>query len=73
MPSRPLETIIDVLLRAYPAKTRAERERMQADEIYKAGAPLRVCATKHFLSFPTSHIHLNLRYRLQEKLLLSLI
>ncbi|KIM89127.1 hypothetical protein PILCRDRAFT_768313 [Piloderma croceum F 1598] len=41
-PSRPLEAVIDVLLRAYPAKIRAEGERIQADEVYKAGTPLRI-------------------------------
>jgi E3 ubiquitin-protein ligase CHFR len=43
-PSRPLQTIIDVLLRAYPAKARTERERQQADEVYKPGTSLRVSA-----------------------------
>lgn len=41
-PSRPLQTIVDVLLRAEPSRTRTERERMQADEIYKAGSSMRV-------------------------------
>jgi hypothetical protein len=41
-PSRPLESIIAILLRAYPSKTRAEGERVQADEIYRAGSAMRV-------------------------------
>ncbi|KAG9315829.1 hypothetical protein JVU11DRAFT_3478 [Chiua virens] len=41
-PSRPLQTIVDVLLRAVPSRARTERERMQADEIYKAGASMRI-------------------------------
>ena len=41
-PSRPLQTIVDVLLRAEPSRTRTERERIQADEVYKAGTSLRV-------------------------------
>ncbi|KIK93726.1 hypothetical protein PAXRUDRAFT_828667 [Paxillus rubicundulus Ve08.2h10] len=41
-PSRPLQTIVDVLLRAEPSRTRTERERMQADEIYKAGSSMRL-------------------------------
>ncbi|KAI9573642.1 hypothetical protein HD554DRAFT_911186 [Boletus coccyginus] len=41
-PSRPLQTIVDVLLRAEPSRTRTERERIQADEIYKAGSSMRI-------------------------------
>ncbi|KAF9241191.1 hypothetical protein BU15DRAFT_45112 [Melanogaster broomeanus] len=41
-PSRPLQTIVDVLLRADPSRTRTERERMQADEIYKVGSSMRI-------------------------------
>ncbi|KAH7885281.1 hypothetical protein F5I97DRAFT_1810715 [Phlebopus sp. FC_14] len=41
-PSRPLQTIIDVLLRSDPTRTRAERERIQADEIYKSGSSMRI-------------------------------
>ncbi|KAG6377048.1 hypothetical protein JVT61DRAFT_1097 [Boletus reticuloceps] len=41
-PSRPLQKIVDVLLRAEPSRTRTERERMQADEIYKAGSSMRI-------------------------------
>ncbi|KAK0201854.1 hypothetical protein DFS33DRAFT_1350575 [Desarmillaria ectypa] len=41
-PSRPLQTVIDVLLHAAPSKVRAERERQQADEIYSAGTSMRI-------------------------------
>ncbi|THV03864.1 hypothetical protein K435DRAFT_715169 [Dendrothele bispora CBS 962.96] len=39
-PSRPLQIVLDTLLRSAPHKARAEGERRQADEIYK-GATLR--------------------------------
>lgn len=41
-PSRPLQVIADVLVRASPSRARSVNERMQADEIYKAGMALRV-------------------------------
>ncbi|KAK7469384.1 hypothetical protein VKT23_003859 [Stygiomarasmius scandens] len=41
MPSRPLQIVLDTLLRSAPHKARAEGERRQADEIYKSGAVLR--------------------------------
>jgi hypothetical protein len=34
--------MIDVLLRAVPGKARTSRERVQADDVYKAGTSLRV-------------------------------
>lgn len=43
VPSRPLQSIVDVLLRAMPSKVRAERERQQADAIYTGGTIMRVC------------------------------
>ncbi|KAJ6525305.1 hypothetical protein DFH09DRAFT_1188845 [Mycena vulgaris] len=39
-PFRPLQSVLDVLLRAAPHKARTERERQQADEIY-AGTSMR--------------------------------
>ena len=42
MPFRGLQSIIETLLRAAPYKARTERERQQADEIYKTGHSLRV-------------------------------
>lgn len=41
-PFRALQGVIDTLLRAAPHKTRTERERQQADEIYKVGNSMRV-------------------------------
>jgi E3 ubiquitin-protein ligase CHFR len=41
-PSRTLEAILEVFLRAAPHKARAAGERAQADEIYKHGTPLSV-------------------------------
>ncbi|KAH9950596.1 hypothetical protein B0H21DRAFT_722413 [Amylocystis lapponica] len=41
-PSRALQTMVDVLLRAAPSKGRSAVERIQADEIYKAGNTLRI-------------------------------
>ncbi|KAJ3842804.1 hypothetical protein F5878DRAFT_359975 [Lentinula raphanica] len=40
-PSRPLQLIIDALLRNAPQRTRTVREREQADEIYKIGTVMR--------------------------------
>ncbi|KAK2459633.1 hypothetical protein APHAL10511_008278 [Amanita phalloides] len=40
-PFRPLQTMLDALLRAAPYKMRTERERQQADEVY-AGQMLRI-------------------------------
>ncbi|KAI6027655.1 hypothetical protein BKA83DRAFT_4232205 [Pisolithus microcarpus] len=44
--SRPLQTMLDVLLRSDPSRTRTERERMQADEVYKPGQPMRIPAPR---------------------------
>lgn len=41
-PFRALQSVIDSLLRAAPHKARTERERQQADEIYKLGHSMRV-------------------------------
>ncbi|KAG1822856.1 uncharacterized protein BJ212DRAFT_1330957 [Suillus subaureus] len=41
-PSRPLQSIVDILLRADPSRERAKRERIQADEVYKAGCSMRI-------------------------------
>ena len=49
-PSRPLEAILEVFLRAAPHKARAAGERAQADEIYKQGTSLRV-STNSMLRF----------------------
>ncbi|KAJ3500691.1 hypothetical protein NLJ89_g9681 [Agrocybe chaxingu] len=42
MPFRALQTVIDSLLRAAPHKARTERERQQADEVYKSGHSIRI-------------------------------
>ncbi|KAJ7147122.1 hypothetical protein C8R43DRAFT_1011970 [Mycena crocata] len=44
-PFRPLQSVLDVLLRAAPHKARTERERQQADEIY-AGTSMRLPAPR---------------------------
>lgn len=44
MPFRALQPLIDALLRRAPQRVRAEREREQADEVYKAGQTIRVSA-----------------------------
>ncbi|KAG5639439.1 hypothetical protein H0H81_002310 [Sphagnurus paluster] len=41
-PFRAVQTVIDTLLRAAPHKARTERERQQADEIYKGGNSMRI-------------------------------
>ncbi|KAF8073617.1 hypothetical protein FPV67DRAFT_756803 [Lyophyllum atratum] len=41
-PFRALQSVIDTLLRAAPHKARTERERQQADEIYKVGNSMRI-------------------------------
>ncbi|KNZ81289.1 E3 ubiquitin-protein ligase CHFR, partial [Termitomyces sp. J132] len=41
-PFRALQSVVDALLRAAPQKARTERERKQADEIYKAGHSIRI-------------------------------
>ncbi|KAI8969631.1 hypothetical protein BD414DRAFT_502933 [Trametes punicea] len=40
--SRPLQAVIDTLLRHAPGKARSASERMQADAIYHPGVPLRI-------------------------------
>jgi hypothetical protein len=41
-PSRVLQVMIDVLLRADPSRARTDREKQQADEVYKPGSSFRV-------------------------------
>ncbi|KAF8237174.1 hypothetical protein L208DRAFT_1248800 [Tricholoma matsutake] len=45
-PFRALQGIIDTLLRAAPHKARTERERQQADEIYRGGQSMRIPAPR---------------------------
>ncbi|KJA23176.1 hypothetical protein HYPSUDRAFT_138038 [Hypholoma sublateritium FD-334 SS-4] len=42
MPFRALQPLIDALLRRAPQRVRVEREREQADEVYKAGQTIRI-------------------------------
>ncbi|KAF8895547.1 hypothetical protein BD779DRAFT_736465 [Infundibulicybe gibba] len=51
-PSRPLQAIIDALLRAAPHKARTERERQQADEIYRPGQSMRLPAPREITPDP---------------------
>ncbi|EJC98998.1 uncharacterized protein FOMMEDRAFT_95139 [Fomitiporia mediterranea MF3/22] len=46
MPSRALQSMVDVLLRAAPHCQRSERERMQADEIYPVCRSFRIPAPR---------------------------
>jgi E3 ubiquitin-protein ligase CHFR len=41
-PSRTVQAMVDVLLKAAPFYARTERERRQADEVYKAGTTINV-------------------------------
>ena len=43
IPSRALQSMVNVLLRADPSRIRTPSERSQADEIYRPGQSLRVC------------------------------
>ncbi|ESK85260.1 ring finger domain-containing protein [Moniliophthora roreri MCA 2997] len=56
-PSRPLQIVIDALLRAAPHKARTERERLQADEIYKGGINMRIPAPRE--ASPEPNLNLN--------------
>lgn len=42
MPFRALQPVIDSLLRSAPHKARTQRERDQADEVYRSGVVLEV-------------------------------
>ncbi|KAG6836142.1 hypothetical protein H0H93_010975 [Arthromyces matolae] len=41
-PFRALQSVVDAFVRAAPHKARPERERQQADEVYKAGLSMRI-------------------------------
>ncbi|KZW00890.1 hypothetical protein EXIGLDRAFT_745330 [Exidia glandulosa HHB12029] len=45
-PARPLQRLIDILIKHAPTKARTEREKVQADEIYKAGSSIRLPSPK---------------------------
>ena len=59
-PSRALQTMTEVLVKFAPSKARAENEKKQADDIYRAGAPLRV-----LLFRPNSRPPVNIPFRSQ--------
>ncbi|KAI0070394.1 hypothetical protein K474DRAFT_816152 [Panus rudis PR-1116 ss-1] len=52
-PSRALQTMADVLVRAAPSKARTVNERMQADEIYKPGLLIRIPTPRQASPEPT--------------------
>lgn len=60
-PSRALQTMTDILVRAAPSKARTENERIQADELYKTGAlrvtPLASVAPMSMLMSPRRSPH----------------
>ncbi|KAJ3747103.1 hypothetical protein DFH05DRAFT_773904 [Lentinula detonsa] len=55
-PSRPLQLVIDVLLRNAPHKARSVREREQADEIYKSGTIMRFPSPREVSPEPNVNI-----------------
>lgn len=62
-PSRALQTMADVLVRADPSKARSAGERIQADELYKAGMTLRVRPPSHRAGAPSHPLLCPRRYR----------
>jgi hypothetical protein len=67
-PSRPLEKMVEVLVRADPSQARSEREKEQADEVYTGGS-LRVSAYI-YVSFRQIYSYSIFRYLTHEKPLL---
>ncbi|KAF9267310.1 hypothetical protein L218DRAFT_920010 [Marasmius fiardii PR-910] len=59
-PSRPLQIVIDSLLRAAPYKTRSERERQQADEIYRGGISMLIPTPRE--ASPEPNINISAEY-----------
>lgn len=57
-PSRALQSMADLLTRSAPWKARTTNERMQADDVYRAGVSLRVRQILQFrhLPYPTSSV-----------------
>ncbi|CCM03520.1 uncharacterized protein FIBRA_05654 [Fibroporia radiculosa] len=52
-PSRHVQSLVDLLLRAAPLKNRPENERLQADELYRTGLPLRIPSPRQASPEPT--------------------
>ncbi|EIW80992.1 hypothetical protein CONPUDRAFT_56042 [Coniophora puteana RWD-64-598 SS2] len=59
-PSRPLQSLVDIILRADPSRTRAEGERRQADEVYKQGSIMRIPTPRE--PSPEPNLNPNLDY-----------
>ncbi|KAA1469939.1 hypothetical protein DENSPDRAFT_652747 [Dentipellis sp. KUC8613] len=55
MPSRPLQLMIDVLLRHDPSRARSEREKEQADEVYRNGVPIHIPTPREASPEPNLH------------------
>ena len=59
MPFRAIQPVIDRLLQTSPHRTRTERERQQADEVYKTGHSIRVrCLTGEHIALLLKSCHL---------------
>jgi len=68
MPFRALQLVIDSLLRHAPHKARTEREREQADEVYKPNLSIRVGLTRCLeLDVDCKFLSHLCRFLLQEK------
>ncbi|KAN0139832.1 hypothetical protein V8E53_002494 [Lactarius tabidus] len=52
-PSRVLQIMVDVLLRADPSRARTDREKQQADEVYKPGLTIRIPTPREASPEPT--------------------
>ncbi|KAL4250672.1 E3 ubiquitin-protein ligase CHFR [Abortiporus biennis] len=52
-PSRALQSMADLLVRAAPSRARSIAERMQADEVYKAGLSIRIPTPRQASPEPT--------------------
>ncbi|KAJ3928383.1 MAG: hypothetical protein NXY57DRAFT_525959 [Lentinula lateritia] len=59
-PSRPLQLVLDALLRNAPQKARTEREREQADVIYKSGTTLRFPSPRE--ASPEPNVNISAEY-----------
>lgn len=59
-PFRALQTVVDTLLRIAPDRARTERERQQADEVYKPGLSLRIPPPKEPSPEPSLNINAEL-------------
>ncbi|KAL4080668.1 hypothetical protein J3A83DRAFT_4084848 [Scleroderma citrinum] len=60
--SRPLQAMVDVLLRSDPSRIRTERERTQADEVYTPGQPIRIPSPREASASPEPNFNHNPEY-----------